>query len=233
MEIPCILIQNHICYYWLSVSGNPGIMYCGILINMTHSHSSWLPHVLMNIFWTLYIFSTHRSWAVTGSRRRWWSRTTADFSFPRGGCRGRSLCCGWRCRGGSRSSSCCGTATCKGCTAITTTCSWSVNTNIDKLHKFMELRASLTLFAKKYQTAEKLAILLLKEKIRQIFYFSVSNSLGTGNKISLALPNYLPGNASGCRYWQSFCQFLSLYNIAPDVFLKERLERRLCWTLIE
>ena len=125
----------------------------------------------MNIFWTLYIFSTHRSWAVTGSRRRWWSRTTADFSFARGGCRGRSLCCGWWCRGGSRSSSCCGTATCKGCTAITTTCSWSVNTNIDKLHKFMEMRASLTLFAKCIKHQKNWPYCFSRRKLNKYFIF--------------------------------------------------------------
>ena len=37
LELPEILSQNHICYYWLSFSGNSKIMHCGILINMPYS----------------------------------------------------------------------------------------------------------------------------------------------------------------------------------------------------
>ena len=36
LEFPEILSQNHICYHWLSVSGIPKIMHCGILINMPY-----------------------------------------------------------------------------------------------------------------------------------------------------------------------------------------------------
>ena len=35
LEIPELLSQNHICYHWLSVSGNSKMMHCGILINLT------------------------------------------------------------------------------------------------------------------------------------------------------------------------------------------------------
>ena len=39
-EFPEALSQNHICYHWLSVSGNSEIMHCGILIYMSYQHFS-------------------------------------------------------------------------------------------------------------------------------------------------------------------------------------------------
>ena len=36
LKFPEIPSQNIISYHWLSVSGNPKIMYCGILFNMTY-----------------------------------------------------------------------------------------------------------------------------------------------------------------------------------------------------